>query len=90
MSVKSGADQYSLYCHLVKYLVTTLSKLFLSKNCPLFSSSTLGYPDLDDDARDKDGYASYEICPSCDFQFGVSDDSDGVSYQEWREKWILE
>jgi hypothetical protein len=33
------------------------------------------------------GGGSYEICPSCGFQFGVSDDDDGFTYASWREQW---
>ena len=31
---------------------------------------------------------SLEICPSCGFQFGVSDDDRGFGYDQWRERWI--
>jgi len=31
---------------------------------------------------------SYEICPSCGFQFGVSDDDQGYEYEQWREMWL--
>ena len=31
---------------------------------------------------------SYEICPSCGFEFGVSDDDEGITYEEWRADWI--
>jgi len=51
-------------------------------DCPV-----CGYPDLTEPTRSHGG-GSYEICPSCGFQFGVSDDSDGISYDEWRESWI--
>ena len=30
---------------------------------------------------------SFEICPSCGFQFGVTDDDAGFTYSGWREKW---
>ena len=29
----------------------------------------------------------FEICPSCGFQFGVSDDDRGITYEQWREQW---
>ena len=35
----------------------------------------------------KRGGASYEICPSCGFQFGVTDDDQGFSYEQWRKTW---
>lgn len=47
-----------------------------------------GYPDLDEPPRSATGGASYEICPSCGFEFGVSDDDLGFTYEEWRERWI--
>lgn len=34
------------------------------------------------------GGGSYEICPSCGFEFGVTDDDQGITYMEWRERWI--
>ncbi|UPY81067.1 hypothetical protein FH581_022705 (plasmid) [Leptospira weilii] len=33
---------------------------------------------------------SYEICPCCGFQFGVSDDDAGFTHDNWRQKWIFE
>jgi hypothetical protein len=48
-----------------------------------------GYPELYEPPRHPEsGGASYEICPSCGFQFGVSDDDEGCSYEEWRQRWI--
>lgn len=47
-----------------------------------------GYPGLDDPPRSSSGGASYEICPSCGFEFGVSDDDLGFTYEEWRKRWI--
>jgi len=47
-----------------------------------------GYPDLDEPPRSPTGGASYEICPSCGFEFGVSDDDLGFTYDEWRERWV--
>ena len=32
--------------------------------------------------------ASYEICPSCNFQFGYDDHSEGFTFQQWRAQWI--
>jgi predicted RNA-binding Zn-ribbon protein involved in translation (DUF1610 family) len=34
------------------------------------------------------GGGSYEICPSCGFEFGVTDDDAGYSYEQWRDAWI--
>ncbi len=56
-----------------------------SRTCPV-----CGYPDLAEPPRSPTGGASYEICPSCGFQFGVTDDDDGISYDEWRRRWVAE
>ncbi len=34
------------------------------------------------------GLGSYDICPSCGFEYGVSDDDDGISQEQWRSDWI--
>ena len=46
-----------------------------------------GFPNLAEPPRAKNGGASFEICPSCGFQFGVSDDDKNISYAQWRAKW---
>jgi len=34
------------------------------------------------------GAGLFEICPCRGFQFGVTDDNNGISFHEWREGWI--
>jgi hypothetical protein len=51
--------------------------------CPI-----CGYPDLKKAPRSKSGGSSHEMCLSCGFEFGYTDDDQGYSYAEWREKWI--
>jgi hypothetical protein len=46
-----------------------------------------GYPELREPPRSRSGGGSYEICPSCGFQFGVSDDDSGWTYLRWRQRW---
>lgn len=46
-----------------------------------------GYPDLAQPPRRRSGAGSYEVCPSCGFQFGVSDDDARLTYDKWREIW---
>ncbi len=46
-----------------------------------------GYPGLEEPPRSPAGGGSYEICPSCGFQFGVDDDDKGISHDEWRARW---
>ena len=48
-----------------------------------------GYVGLEEPPRSATtGGGSYEICPSCGFEFGVTDDDQGYSYEAWREMWI--
>ncbi|MDX8366579.1 hypothetical protein [Cytobacillus sp. IB215665] len=49
-----------------------------------------GYDELLEPAYIMDKYPSYEICPSCGFQYGYSDDNDGYSFEDYRKKWIEE
>jgi predicted RNA-binding Zn-ribbon protein involved in translation (DUF1610 family) len=53
-----------------------------------FTCPVCGYPDLCDEPRPAVGGGSYEICPSCGFQFGVSDEDRGFSFEGWRSSWI--
>jgi transposase-like protein len=46
-----------------------------------------GFPHLTEAPRSLAGGASYEICPSCGFQFGVDDEDKGHSYAAWRADW---
>jgi len=45
------------------------------------------FPGLAEPPRGESGGGSYEICPSCGFQFGVSDDDGGFTYDQWRKNW---
>jgi hypothetical protein len=56
----------------------------MKHTCPV-----CGYPDLFDPPRTpKSGGGSYEICRSCGFQFGVTDDDSKITYDQWRKQWI--
>lgn len=46
-----------------------------------------GFPKLTEAPRSSGGGGSFEICPSCGFQFGVSDDDAGFTYAQWRTRW---
>jgi hypothetical protein len=52
-----------------------------------YSCPCCGFPALHEPPRSNTGSGSYEICPSCGFQFGVSDDDDGFTYEKWRALW---
>ena len=50
-----------------------------------------GYPELEVPAyRGVYGEPSYDICSSCWYQYGKTDDDEGISHEEWRERWIAE
>ena len=58
----------------------------MMRTCPV-----CGYAGLEEPPRSATtGGGSYEICPSCGFEFGVTDDDQGYSYEAWREKWITD
>ncbi len=54
---------------------------------PTFPCPVCDYPKLTEPARTRSGGGSYEICPSCGFQFGVTDDDEGWTFPNWRAKW---
>jgi hypothetical protein len=54
---------------------------------PRYTCPVCGYPDLAEPPRPPGGGGSYEICWSCGFQFGVTDEDRGYSYEAWRELW---
>lgn len=47
-----------------------------------------GFPGLNEPPRASNGGGSFEICPSCGFQFGVSDDDAGFTFAQWRADWV--
>jgi len=53
-----------------------------------YSCPVCGFAKLKEPPRSASGGPSYEICPACGFQFGVSDDDDEISYEQWRADWV--
>jgi hypothetical protein len=53
-----------------------------------YACPVCGYSDLTEVPQAHGLGGSYEICPSCGFQFGVTDDDRGFTYDEWRTVWI--
>lgn len=47
-----------------------------------------GFDKLAEPPRNRTGGASMEICACCGFQFGVTDDDQGISYDDYRQQWI--
>ncbi|MBI1820941.1 MAG: hypothetical protein HYR79_04455 [Nitrospirae bacterium] len=54
----------------------------------IYTCPVCGFPSLDELPRSESGGGSYEICPSCGFEFGYTDDDQGYSYEQWRKVWI--
>ncbi|MFN0068210.1 MAG: hypothetical protein ACKVYV_11295 [Limisphaerales bacterium] len=46
------------------------------------------FPGLETPPRSGAGGGSYEICPCCGFQFGVTDDDRGITPAAWRVAWV--
>lgn len=53
-----------------------------------FTCPVCGYPGLSEEPRSPTSGASYEICPSCGFQFGFDDEDQGISDEHWRQRWV--
>lgn len=53
-----------------------------------FSCPVCGFDQLSEPPRSPAGGGSYEICPSCGFEFGVSDDDQGYTHAAWRAEWV--
>lgn len=54
-----------------------------------FTCPACGFPGLEEAPRSaRTGGGSYEICPSCGFEFGVTDDDEGHTYGSWRARWV--
>lgn len=55
----------------------------MSHTCPVCQ-----FPKLKEPPYSKSGGGSYEICPSCGYQFGVDDDDRGIPHADWRADWL--
>lgn len=53
-----------------------------------FTCAVCGWRHLHAPQRSSSGGASHEICPSCGFESGHSDDDEGFTYEQWRERWV--
>lgn len=47
-----------------------------------------GFAGLAEEPHSAENGDSYEICPSCGFEFGHSDASEGFTYEQWRASWV--
>jgi hypothetical protein len=53
-----------------------------------FPCPVCGFCGLETPARTSTGGASDQICESCGFQFGYTDDALHLTYAQWRARWI--
>ena len=54
----------------------------------MYTCPVCGYEKLLEPAYDRYGCCSYEICPSCGYQYGYHDDDQGISHAQYRDNWI--
>ena len=47
-----------------------------------------GWRCLREPQRSASGGASHEICPSCGFESGYTDDEQGFTIEQWRTSWV--
>lgn len=57
----------------------------MSNMCP-----ACGYTHLENPAyfNSAGAWPSLEICPSCGFQFGYTDNAQQITFKQWREQWV--
>lgn len=55
---------------------------------PTHTCPVCGYPHLAQAPRSASGGGSYEICPSCGYQFGVDDDDRQITPADHRARWV--
>ena len=56
-----------------------------------FFCTVCGYPELDEPPYSpRTHLGSYDICPSCRFEYGVTDDDKGFTHSQWRARWIAD
>lgn len=53
-----------------------------------YTCPVCGFAGLSDPPRSAIGNGSGEYCPCCVFQFGVTDDDQEFTYEQWRELWV--
>ena len=53
-----------------------------------YSCPVCGFDKLEEPPYSPSGHGLFEICPCCGFQYGVTDDNEGISFHELREMWI--
>lgn len=60
----------------------------IKHQCPVCGFAALKRAAYNGLPTDRYASGSCEICPSCGFQFGITDDDQGISFAVWRQQWI--
>jgi hypothetical protein len=53
-----------------------------------YTCAACGYRKLEFPQRNASGGASHEICPSCGFESGYTDDELEQTFETWRQEWV--
>jgi hypothetical protein len=53
-----------------------------------YTCPVCGFGDLLEPPYNASGRGSFEICPSCGFEFGYDDESEGISHEAHRASWL--
>lgn len=56
----------------------------------IYMCPVCGFDGLQEAPYNKAGNGSYEICPCCGFEYGFDDQSEGITHEEYRVKWIAD
>ncbi|MDR3450745.1 MAG: hypothetical protein P4M15_13550 [Alphaproteobacteria bacterium] len=59
------------------------NQIGLENICPV-----CGYPELSEPAYNEYKNPSFDICSSCGYQFGKTDDDNHITHEQWRSQWI--
>jgi hypothetical protein len=55
----------------------------MPNTCPV-----CGFDELGQEPYPYNDIPSHDICSCCHFHFGKTDDDEGYTHEQWREKWI--
>ena len=79
------AKNFDRPCPDADVIATEMIKEFSVEKMSTYLCLVCGFPELEESPISKECGGSYEICPSCGFQFGYHPEE---SILDWRKKWI--
>ena len=77
------AQQFWLFLH---HWIET--NWFVMSKTNTYICPVCGYDKMSEPPCDDLGYPTYVICSCCGFEFGFDDESKGLSFSEYRQRWI--